>query len=744
MNSRKSRAAVAALGALIAALACAALLAPIAGAAPFGPYGALFSSGPDGVPRHQERVAIDRASGNVLVTNQVTDTVDVYAPAGTSGTLLTSFGAGELSDPFGIAVDQRTGAVYVSDAGNNRIARYTVVPGDPPAYTPDGAFTGPAQGSGAGEIGSFAAPLAIDGAADRLLVADPGNQRVLRLTLTGADGGLDFDGSDSPDGVFTGLLDIAVDSTGDVVVVDSTGDVANGGGDSRVLRFDAAGTYEARIGAALSRPATVAIRPQGDEVLVSWNQDAVTRDESAQIDLFASDGTGLGTLPAAPAALYSVITGMAVADGSDGSLYVGTDVDRAFGGAYGTWSVQTYVPPSAPTVADEAVATAGIAVADVTGTVATNGADTSYRVEFGRAGEGYGESSAVEVLPHAADPQTVTVRLTGLEPDTDYEFRFVVDNGVGGPVTGSGGTFSTLPSLALATLGAATDVTRGAATVHAQIETHGAVGRYAFTVAEVGGPERHALPLTELPASFGPTAVSGRVGGLSPGKTYTVELHVRTVSGTVIPAPVRFSTLPLPARPPVSRGGDDGTRAYGCAAPRLTGTSGTARRGGQLTLTGSDLGTYGVVTVDGVQAEIRAYAADRVTVVVPDDAARRARVTLDCGRATQPLTVAVGGAGALRPTLAAANVRGARATLSVRTPGRGVVLVRGGRLLRAGSARSTRTGTVRVGVVLSRAGRRALARARSGRLRVPVTVRFQPPRGGGSATTLRATLLFRR
>lgn len=225
----------------------------------------LYENPVDGTLVHQQHLAVDYSTGNVLVADVVGDDIDVYAPASAGGALLTSFGVGELVDPYGLAVDQRSGAVYVSDAGNKRIARYTVTPGEPPSYALDGGFTSPAEGSGAGEIGSFDAALAIDGAADTLFVADRGNRRIARYTLAGAYDNLAFDGADSDEGAFTIPLDVAVDSTGDILVVDATDEISNGLGDSRVLRFSSTGAYESRIGAGLVRPATVAVRPADDD-----------------------------------------------------------------------------------------------------------------------------------------------------------------------------------------------------------------------------------------------------------------------------------------------------------------------------------------------------------------------------------------------------------------------------------------------------------------------------------------------
>lgn len=740
-----------ALGAILASAAFAAQASAVQFVRPAGAVGngQLFRFERDANPIHQQRIAVEHSTGYVLVTDIVNDEIDVYD--GTTRALLTSFGAGELTDPFGIAIDQRTGAVYISDSGRNRIVRYTVTAGAPPTYALDGAFTSPAQGSGAGQIGRFAAALAIDPSSDKLLVADPGNNLVKRYTLAGAYDNFSFDGTGSAAGTFRGLLDLAVDSTGDVIVVDSTGDVARGApATSRVLRFSASGAHEGRIGATLSRAATVAVRPAGNIVIVSANQDSVNLlpDQPPSVNAFSVNGAQLTTirLPsfnfvAAASLDYSVITGIASDDGPNGRLFISSDVDRASGDRWGAASVQIYdaAPATPPTISDQRATTTASSAA-FSATVNPNGSQVSYHFEYGLAGVGYTERTADATLAAGTAPRAVGAAVTGLPPATEYQFRIVVDNGEG-TFTGARGTFVTLPLPPTAVANPVTGVTRAEATLHAALDLRGAPGSYAFVIQQVGGPFRVEFPRVDVPAG-GPVTVSQRVEGLSPGQTYRAGISVLTDGGYALADPVTFTT---PGVPPVDDPArrSDTSPLYGCAAPRLDAVSGPARVGQELAVTGADLGVYGSVHIGGEQATIRSYSADRVTFLVPEGLSGRVDLSIDCGKATGtvPVTIAGGGKPGPKLAIAGATVRGKVATLRVRVPAAGTVTARGRHVSRA-TARLGKSGTATLKVRLTRAGSRALSRARGKRLRVTIVVRHAPR--GGRAATVRKAVVFKR
>jgi hypothetical protein len=534
---------------IVGALALAGMLAPQANAAtPFAQVGAFAYGWADGNYNHQQKLAVEHSTDRVFQTDVVNDRIVVWAPNGTGADELTSFGQGELSDPYGVAVDQSSGQVYVSDAGNNRIVRYTSDGASVPTYTRDVAYVGPAQGSGTGEIGSFAAAIAIDPVSTDLLVADPGNDLVQRFDDAGAFV-LSIDGSGSPS-TFTGPLDLAVDSTGDVIIVDSDGGDPAQGSFSRVERFDATGAWEATLG-PVDTAANVAVRPVNDEVVVSGNQDAANYFQPVDPTLTVFDASSSRELTVTGVP-QSTISGVAIDNGAAGQMFVATDTSRSgeFPPYQGSVSVQVFdvVVPAAPTIDAEASAS------DVTATSATlnatidpNSAETTYRFEYGMT-DSYGSSTPDMSAGSGNDPVPVSVPVSDLVPGTTYHVRVVVDNGIGGPVEGADQTFATAPQLAPAVeppVASATGIGIDAATLNATVNPNYSETTYHF---EYGTTTAYGSQTT--PASAGadnsPVPVTEALTGLEPSTTY----HFRIVADNAIGEPVEgsdqtFTTLDL-------------------------------------------------------------------------------------------------------------------------------------------------------------------------------------------------------
>ena len=118
--------------------------------------------------RQPQRVAVAppdaSGAGDIYVADTGNHRIEVFTPAapGPCGsacaTFLTEFGAGELSEPVGVAVDPATGAVYVMDAGLGEVVEYDRTSGSPPTFTKDTGFKSPPLGTGAGLVGCFGAP----------------------------------------------------------------------------------------------------------------------------------------------------------------------------------------------------------------------------------------------------------------------------------------------------------------------------------------------------------------------------------------------------------------------------------------------------------------------------------------------------------------------------------------------------------------------------------------------------------
>jgi hypothetical protein len=382
------------------------------------------------------RAVVERSTGNLFVVDSGNDRVQVFEPnqVGTAD-YLTSFGGGELSEPWGIAIAEEGGqtSVYVADAGNERIVKYDSDEADPPTFTLDATFTSPVAGSGSGEVGSFKAALAIDPAGGDLLLADYANKLIQRFEDDGTFVS-SFDGSNGGS-AFEGPIDVAVNSGGDVYVIDANGpDIAEQEGTSRALRYSAAGAFKAELTPVgeNQRPATVAVNLLTDEVAVSGEQDAVYRNGLPTLHLFDSSDQALPSPQLAASATYDTVSGLALGGGADGDhLYVVLDVGVWSGSPFGQVQVQAFRQPhpSAPAVLwQKAMPTKSEALLGAT--IDTGISPTQYRFEWG-ATSAYGSETATKNLPASEQLDHVSAGITGLKPGATYHFRIVVTNGVG-------------------------------------------------------------------------------------------------------------------------------------------------------------------------------------------------------------------------------------------------------------------------------------------------------------------------
>ncbi len=82
-----------------------------------------------------------------------------------------------------------------------------------------------------------------------------------------------------------------------------------------------------------------------------------------------------------------------------------------------------------PALSEESVASVGSTTATVSALLDAGGLETSYGAEYG-ATSGYG-SQANGTPPLIEGTRTVTLELTGLQPDTEYHFRFTATNAEG-------------------------------------------------------------------------------------------------------------------------------------------------------------------------------------------------------------------------------------------------------------------------------------------------------------------------
>ncbi len=504
------------------------VLAPSAWA-DYGQVGQFADQAADGNPVHQQRIAVNATTHTVYVADTVGDQVRVFTPSGTSATEGAPFGAGDLTDPLGIAIDNDTGDVYVSD--DDDVLKYSSA-GVRDNTFPSLAATG---------------PLAFDQTANELVV---GAGTVVRRFSTVGNAGATFDGT-SGSTAFAGIQDLAVDSAGNVVVVDSDGNPAQGTGTSRVERFAADGTHQLTFG-PVPMAATVAIEPGTDRVAVSGNQDGNVRGELPTVTVFdpATPGTPVGSAALPGSLLYSSIRALAF-DGS--RLYVGTDVGDYFGGFdYGSATIQVFEAGPDPRVVAASNITADSATLNGTINPQGGGTDTTYRFETSNDGGGTWtavdpDTDGDENAGQGTSDVPVSETLTGLSSTTSYQVRLVAVRG-SVSITSPARTFTTADQAPEAVTGDAS-VTGVTAALRGLVTPNGGETTYVFEYGTTTayGQQHPATPRSVANTRIGDRLAVTTIVGLQPSTTYHYRLVATNGGGTATGDDATFTTLAAPA-----------------------------------------------------------------------------------------------------------------------------------------------------------------------------------------------------
>jgi hypothetical protein len=657
-------------------------------------------------------VATDPVSGEVFVGEAGNSGVVVAQFSAGGVARGQSFGASIIGNPAGMAVNGTSGAVYTADNANSTVQRFTT-------------FIGPTV--------TTTAATSVDTVSATLNgTIDPGGVSSTYHFEYGTD--INYGSQTTESGPMSGTG--AVAATGPVA-----GLLPNTTYHFRIVGSNAAGsiTGDDQTLTTAAAPPTLDGSPAYASVITTTgatlngtlnpNSSATSyhfeygTDTSYGSSTPSTDaGAGAADQPVT-AGLTGLIAGMTyhfrlVADNGAGGVQHGAD---------GVFSTAPGTPVSATEVS--------VFGATLHGVINPHGAAATYRFEYGTTTD-YGRAT-VETDGGSGNAELAVSQATGrLTPATIYHVRVVAT--IGGQTTTSDDATFTTGAMPEAVATDPLGVTTTQATVGGTVNTYGRDGSYRFLVDAVNGAYSLTTDAQPVPAGDGVHGVSAALSGLPAGESFRVVLSVTSNGGTTVSDPVVFSTPALevpPGPPPVSP-----QAAYGCSAPTINAYDRHPKPGDTITITGSDLGVGGTVALGDTQITPTGWSASGFSIEIPDDATGTLPLMVNCGKASNTIAVAIYQAPDNRFTITKTSVKGTTASLTLKLPGAGKVTTTAAHTT-SKTTQVTKAGTRTVNVVLTKAAKKALNKAKSHRLKVTVRVSYTP--AGGTAAVLTKSLTFK-
>ncbi len=436
------------MGARRLALLAPTVLVVLVGALFFWSVPALALGGPEYIAlRHeylsqltgfQDPVAMTVDShSEVFVVDGGTKTVDRFSAAGVplpfsasesyvQGATLTGTPSGSFEDPEGVAVDDATGYVYVSDATANVVD----------VFSSSGEFLSQLTGMLGKGFVAFAKPtgLAVDQATNDLYVGDSHNQVVDVLGPLGEYVQNFPIGNETIFRFPSFTRSVAVNEFTGTLYVGESGEIRvfSGLGSTYLSSWTGAGTPGTPGGGFFGNAnGGVALDSVSGHVYVP-----ATDDGSPVVDEFAASSSEAfeGQLTGTPSGGFTEPRAVAV-DPNNGDVFVAdsSGVVDVFGP-----DIATHALASIGSESFSGVSSHG---AVVSAPVLAGGVPVKYYAEYGTT-SAYG-SRTTALSDFGAF--SATVRLEGLLPNTEYHCRLVVVSEAGASV-GSDLVFTTLPS----------------------------------------------------------------------------------------------------------------------------------------------------------------------------------------------------------------------------------------------------------------------------------------------------------
>jgi hypothetical protein len=486
----------------------------------------------------------------------------------------TSAGNGALARPAGVAVDDDTGLVYVSERDNRRISVYgaggdfvrsfgfDVVASGPGqsgvgfeicvdadndiCQAGDGADNGPAgqYGTTNASRGYQLAVAQADGnpATGSVFLANSGSERV---EVYGLDGSTPANFGSAAN--FAASTPTAISVDGDGVVYASDSQSSN-----EVERYDqdSAGfltplDVSGLSGTSSSTTNSLAVDPASGNLLVGRSSPEIGVLE------FASPG-GAGAVLADRHVMSvatvgeDIIPGPLAFDPSSDTMYWAQG-DNPSGRAFlldddGAEPATVTVSPASDV---------GTTSATVGAVINPNGTlGTAYDLQVSRNGTGW-TSVATGVAPGGFTDQPVTAAVDGLRPNTLYRVRVITGKGFGNPTAISPEvTFLTDARPAQIQTTATQSISPTSAVLSARINAHSTQTSYRFEYGPTGS-FTHLTPSPDGQVGAGPdfVLVTGQATGLQPQTTYQYRAIATSTTEGVTTGPTRTFTTPAVGAP---------------------------------------------------------------------------------------------------------------------------------------------------------------------------------------------------
>ena len=279
-------------------------------------------------------------------------------------------------------------------------------------------------------------------------------------------------------------------------------------------------------------------------------------------------------------------------------------------------------------------------------------------------------------------------------------------------------------------------VTTVSARLAGDVETFGLAGSYHFDVWSLDSGFRLSTPQTAAAGNALAERVNAVVMGLPSGERLVVQLTVSSNDAIGVSDLLTFATAEAPGEFPPPPG-----PGYKCEGPKLDAYDQHPKPGEAITITGHNLGTGGSVTLGDRPLEPSGWSETAFTVVMPQDAQGSQALTVDCGRRSNTIAIALFQEPDNRFAITSRAVTATVATLRVRVPGPGK-LQSSGKDTQTVKVTVKKPGTAAIKVKLTRAVARALARSASHTRKITAAVRFTPADGKPASKTV--TITFKR